>query len=284
MTVLSLTTTNHDRDVAGLRYIYPVMSRRAGGLSIGINVNTNNACNWRCLYCQVPDLKRGAAPTLDLPLLEEELRWFLQSVLNGNFYTLFNVPLAQQMIKDIALSGNGEPTSVKEFPELLSLLARVVAEFGLTESINKVLITNGSLLQKASVQQGLRLWHEIGGEVWFKLDSATKVGRQLLNNSPLSNRQVEQNLASALSLCRTKIQTCLLRYAGVACSADELSAYLNFVAPLRNNANLRSIMLYTLARPSLQPEAPKLKALSLAEMHVIAAEVKALGFEVSVSV
>ena len=72
---MKLTTFDHDRDKAGLRYVYPVVSRRACGVSIGINLNTDNACNWRCVYCQVPGLVRGAAPTVELARLEEELRW-----------------------------------------------------------------------------------------------------------------------------------------------------------------------------------------------------------------
>ena len=97
-----LTTTDHSRDIAGLKYIYPVISRRAGGLSIGINFNTNNACNWRCVYCQVPGLVRGAAPEADLGLLENELKFFLDNVLNGDFFNQFNVPMQQRNIKDIA--------------------------------------------------------------------------------------------------------------------------------------------------------------------------------------
>ena len=54
-----LTTDDHRRDSAGLRYVYPVISRRAGGVSIGINLNPNNACNWACVYCQVENLTRG---------------------------------------------------------------------------------------------------------------------------------------------------------------------------------------------------------------------------------
>jgi wyosine [tRNA(Phe)-imidazoG37] synthetase (radical SAM superfamily) len=51
-----LTVDDHNRDISGMKYIYPVVSRRAGGVSIGINLNVNNACNWRCVYCQVPNL------------------------------------------------------------------------------------------------------------------------------------------------------------------------------------------------------------------------------------
>ncbi len=62
-----LTILDHSRDSAGLIYVYPVISRRAGGISVGINLNVNNACNWRCIYCQVPGLSRGAPPPVDLP-------------------------------------------------------------------------------------------------------------------------------------------------------------------------------------------------------------------------
>jgi len=64
-----LSETNHDRDSAALRYVYPVISRRAGSVSVGINLNPNNACNWHCIYCQVPNLVRGAAPNIDLSIL-----------------------------------------------------------------------------------------------------------------------------------------------------------------------------------------------------------------------
>ena len=57
-----------------MTYVYPVVSRRAGGVSIGINLNPNNACNWRCVYCQVPDLKRGAAPAIELKKFTASLR------------------------------------------------------------------------------------------------------------------------------------------------------------------------------------------------------------------
>ena len=99
-----LTTTNHRSDIVGLKYVYPVISRRIGGLSIGINFNTNNACNWRCIYCQVPDLKIGVAPEMDFQLLENELRFFLDDVLNGDFYERFQVNEDKRVIKDIAIA------------------------------------------------------------------------------------------------------------------------------------------------------------------------------------
>ncbi|HAJ72565.1 MAG TPA: radical SAM protein, partial [Methylophilaceae bacterium] len=67
-----LTVTDHNREIQGFTYIYSVVSRRAGGVSIGINLNINNACNWRCIYCQVPNLSRGTPPEIDMHVLEAE--------------------------------------------------------------------------------------------------------------------------------------------------------------------------------------------------------------------
>src|SRR5574343_351077 len=125
-----LTTDDHRRDSAGLRYVYPVVSRRAGGVSVGINLNPNNACNWHCAYCQVPDLVRGAAPEIDLELL------------HGNFMAE-HVPPEAHVIRDIAFSGNGEPTSGKAFAEIVERVAAIRDQAGLS-AVPIRLITNGS--------------------------------------------------------------------------------------------------------------------------------------------
>jgi wyosine [tRNA(Phe)-imidazoG37] synthetase (radical SAM superfamily) len=161
----TLTTSDHSRDIAGLKYIYPVMSRRAGGLSIGINFNVNNACNWRCIYCQVPDLQRGAAPEMDFVLLEQELRFFLDRVLYGNFFDEFNVPPEQRVIKDIAISGNGEPTSLPDFSKAVELIGNIASAADIFPDCHFVLISNGSLMHQISTQHGLLALARFGGEV-----------------------------------------------------------------------------------------------------------------------
>src|SRR5512147_826880 len=102
-----------------MTYVYPVVSRRAGGVSIGINLNPNNACNWRCIYCQVPDLKRGGPPPLDLAQLEDELRRLLEDIVHGGFMAQ-RVPEDLRVLADVAFSGNGEPTSAPEFPQAVA--------------------------------------------------------------------------------------------------------------------------------------------------------------------
>ncbi|MEZ4445105.1 MAG: hypothetical protein R3B72_38890 [Polyangiaceae bacterium] len=80
-----LTVADHDRDATGQRCVYAVVSRRARGVSVGVNLNPNNACNWRCIYCRVPDLTRGLGPAIDLPLLGRELDELLDDIVDGDF-------------------------------------------------------------------------------------------------------------------------------------------------------------------------------------------------------
>ncbi|MGZ5051144.1 MAG: radical SAM protein [Methylobacter sp.] len=281
---VKLTTTDHSRDIAGLKYIYPVLSRRAGGLSIGINFNVNNACNWRCIYCQVPDLTVGAAPDLDFELLEDELRFFLGEVQNGNFYRDFQVEEDRRVIKDIAISGNGEPTSVKDFDKAVELIGKVATEAGVLPHSHFVLITNGSLLHRSGVQNGLKILKEYGGEVWFKLDSATEEGRALMNNAGQNLHAGIDNLLLSAKLCPTKLQTCILNYDKRGLPVQEKLAYLEMLTSVKvRGGALKGIMLYTIARPSFQPEFERLEKASLEAMNRFADEVRDLGFDVLVS-
>lgn len=280
----TLSTTNHNRDIAGLKYVYPVISRRAGGLSIGINFNPNNACNWRCIYCQVPDLQRGHAPLMDFARLEQELRFFLDQVLHGPFYDQFNVDTQQRVIKDIAISGNGEPTSVKDFAQAIELIGGIASAAGVLPNSHFVLISNGSLLHQTAVQDGLKCLQRYGGELWFKLDSATEQGRKLINNTGQSSQKVLEHLQIASRLCPTKLQTCLFKYQDQVWSAAEKQAYLHLLRNVRDRQiNLHKIMLYSIARQSFQPEAAELVRMSVNEIEAFAADIRAQGFDVSVS-
>jgi len=278
-----LTTTDHDRDSAALKYVYPVVSRRAGGVSVGINLNTNNACNWRCIYCQVPDLTRGTAPLIDLTVLEAELRGFLKELLHGDFMQS-RVPDGVRRINDIALSGNGEPTSSTEFAQAIEIIARVRREVELPETVKTVLITNGSLLHRSDVQHGLRNMAMLNGEVWFKLDRASAQGMQLINDTRTSMKKVRDNLIVSILLCPTWLQTCWFALDGEPPSHQDEDDYLEFISALLHDGHQpQGVLLYSLARPSLQPEAPRLSALSAEYLQVFADRIAKLGLPVKVS-
>lgn len=282
-TILPLSTTDHDRDAAHMTYVYPVVSRRAGGVSLGINLNPNNACNWRCVYCQVPDLKRGAAPVIDLKQLESELVTMLDQIVHGDFMQI-RVPEGARRLNDIALSGNGEPTSAKQFADVIQLIGRVMKRFELIGKIKLVLITNGSLISRAGVPLGLKRMARLNGEVWFKLDSATREGMNRINNTRQSLKKTSEHLTLAAKLCPTWLQTCVFAFDGAAPTIAEQQAYLDLLRDhLDAGVKLQGVLLYGLARQSHQPEAGRLTPLPATWLETFANSIRALGLTVKVS-
>ncbi|MFO7541206.1 MAG: radical SAM protein [Thiobacillus sp.] len=266
-----------------MTYVYPVVSRRAGGVSVGVNLNPNNACNWACVYCQVPNLVRGTAPDIDLVRLETELRAMLADILHGDFMQT-RVPEGARRLNDIALSGNGEPTSAKAFPRVIELIGQVMSDVGLAGTIKLVLITNGSLIDRPRVQEGLRKMAALNGEVWFKFDSATASGMRAINQTRISPDRQFERLTIAASLCPTWLQTCVFARDGMPPSASEQAAYLDRVAHIRQQSiPVRGVLLYGLARQSMQPQASRLEALPAEWLNGFADSIRAAGLPVKVS-
>lgn len=278
-----LTVTDHSRGSAGLVYVYPVVSRRAGGLSVGINLNVNNACNWRCVYCQVPGLTRGAPAPIDLDRLRNELAGFLRDVLHGDFLAA-RVPIEARRLNDIALSGNGEPTSAREFERVVDLIGEVRAETGVPREVKTVLITNGSLMQRPGVRAGVRKLDALSGELWFKLDRATDAGMRRINNTRAGILRARANLDIAARACPTWIQTCVFAIDGVPPDEAEQQAYLEFLRErIAEKLPLKGVLLYGLARQSFQPEAQRLSALPAEWLEACAQRIRALGLPVKVT-
>ena len=257
-----LSTANHDRHYGRFHYVYPVLSRRSGGLSIGINLNPNNACNWRCIYCQVPNLQRGTAPAIDLGELAWELDTFFGEVLEGDFWKKEGIPKSQQRIRDLALSGNGESTSALQFTEVVAIIGEILRERQLLGTVPIVLITNGSLVARHTVREGLSQIATLGGEVWFKLDSATQDGMQRINQIYCSIDTVLHRLAACAALCPVWIQTCLFMLDDAPPSHKEQAAYRCLLTTiLQREIPIRGVWLYGMARPSCQPEATRIRPL-----------------------
>lgn len=261
-----------------MTYVYPVVSRRAGGVSVGVNLNPNNACNWRCIYCQVPNLKHGGPPAIDLRLLDEELRSMLASIVHGDFLAR-HAPAGMRRLNDVALSGNGEPTSAPEFGAVVSLIGQAMADFDLlARGVKLVLITNGSLSHRAHVQAGIEQMRLLNGEVWFKFDRATKTGMELVNDTRTSPERHFQRLGLVAKRCPTWIQTCMFALDGAPPSDEEVNAYLAMLArAITDKMPLQGVLLYGLARPPMQQEADRLSALPEGWLHALARRIESLG-------
>ena len=275
-----LTIEDHNRDVTGMTYVYPVISRRAGGVSIGINLNPNNACNWACVYCQVPGLARGGPPPVRLELLETELRRFLLDVTQGDFMQREVPPEARQLM-DVAFSGNGEPTSASGFADAVGRLEQVLREFALLDALKVRLITNGSLLHRTEACQGIARIGALNGEVWFKLDRATTDGVEQVNNVRRSPRRSRAALLKCAELAPTWVQTCWFAFDGQEPGEAEQQAYLDWLASVREK--ICGVHLYGVARPSFQAAAPRLSRLPVECFERLAGRIASLGVRVVIN-
>jgi wyosine [tRNA(Phe)-imidazoG37] synthetase (radical SAM superfamily) len=275
-----LSIHDHSRELSGLKYIYSVISRRAGGLSIGINLNVNNACNWQCIYCEIPNLTRGSPPPIELDVLENELRLFLHDIIHGD-YMQKNVAIEDRHLKDIAFSGNGEPTSAAEFPQVILIVKKILQEFDLLHKIKIRLITNGSLMHEASVLKSIKMLEKINGEVWFKVDAATEETIKTINQVNLKPNQILERLLNTANICPTFVQTCIFMINGKSPDDKDIDAYIELINKAKKI--IKGVHLYGLARPSLQPRARDLERISEEELKNIAKKLIGLNIPTTVS-
>ena len=261
------------------QYVYPAWSRRAQGISIGINLHPNHCCNWHCIYCQVPGLQRGHSPVISISMLRNELQdclnWLQQEIAahgKGNLQTL---------VQDIAFAGDGEPTTSPQFAEAM-LTVHEVLQYRLPENKPRHvrLITNGSQCQHAHVQHAIQQLHTLGGEVWFKLDAGSDTEMLTINDSHLPLALHLQRLKTCCSLCQTWVQTAILRrrIRQQTVTSPALSGYLQALRPLQQQ--ISGILLYRIARPSQQHNADLIQAVPEQLLQEYAEQIRAHGFQV----
>ncbi len=275
-----LSVHDHYRSFADFTYVYPVVSKRAGGVSLGINLNPNRACNWQCVYCQVPNLTRGSAPPLNIQLLEQELKQALTMLLHTDYMQL-HVPAGMRVFKDIAFSGDGEPTSCKAFDQALTIVEQMRHQFALDANVKTRLITNGSLMHRQQVLDNVTHLQRLNGEVWFKLDAGTAKDIHRINQVHMRPQQQLARLRACATRCPTWIQTCVFAWHGEPPNTVFVEAYLDCLSQV--SAVIAGVYVYGVARPSHQPEVPWISAVSNPWLTAFAQQIRQLGITVQVS-
>ena len=243
-------TQHHPRRFGTLRHVYPVVSRRSGGLSLGINLSPSGLCNFSCVYCQI--LAKGVESSpkdslVPMAELEAELRQLIGSVNDGTLFeqTVFSqVPSEKRILKDIAFSGDGEPTLSPQFAETVRLVADLRKEL-CAESVKIVLITNASTLHRAPVRSALDFMLQHNGEIWAKLDAGTPEFYQIVSKSTLPFQTICTNLINFTQDFPVVVQTCFLSLHGKGPSAEEIRQYAE---RLKELGKVLYVQIYTVAR------------------------------------
>jgi len=239
----------HERRWKDTRLVYAVVSRRSRGISIGLNLAPDKTCNFNCVYCQVNRAIPPATRLVDTETLSEELDRILQAEKDGTLYedAPFNALLPDERgIRDIAFSGDGEPTTCAQFEEAARIAARLRLQYDL-QTAKLVLITNASRLPE--VRSALTVLDENNGEIWAKLDAGTEDYFQKTNRSRLSLTRILENILDAARSRALVIQTLWFRLREQPPPEKEILAYCDRLNELlAAGGRLKSIQMYTLAR------------------------------------
>ena len=255
---------DHARTYQDFTYVYPVVSRRSRGLSIGVNLNPDKQCNFDCVYCEVDRTTPGRAREVRLDQVRDELRWLIDHALSGGLGREAKFsdtpPEVARIVRDVAFSGDGEPTMVSNFDVCVEVVADVLREKGLPET-KIVLITDSAGLDKASVRRGMALMDAHHGEVWAKLDAGTEEYYRHINRSSVRFERILGNLLETARARPIVIQSLFLKTHGQTMPPSELEAYCRRLNQIRDGGGtVREVHAYTLARPTPEPWATRLSA------------------------
>ena len=281
-------TQFHPSWFEGYRYVYPVVSRRSRGVSLGINLSPTKLCNFRCVYCQVDrgekreDVDRALAsldPTLadshdvlrhsrvcargrvDLDVLESEILRLARAALDGELFKVerfADVEPAKRVLQDFAFSGDGEPTLAPQFPEAVSRLADARRRLGY-DSLKLVLITNATRLHRPEIVSALDEFCAANGEIWAKLDAGDPERLKAVDRTAVPLETIVNNIGFAAKRWRVKIQTALFSWRGAGPTDEQFMRYCQRVREIMTAGGVvEAAQLYTVARVPAEPDAEPL--------------------------
>ncbi len=266
--------SNHNRIYGSNRFVYPVLSRRSNGVSLGVNLNPDKVCNFDCIYCQVDRTTRSETRFVEMDQLLAELRTTLDFITSGEFFgdgPFKDIPPELKRLNDIAFSGDGEPTTYKNFDEIISACASLKQELEL-DDVKMVLITNASMFHRDHVKAGLQILDENRGEIWAKLEAGTEAYFQTIDRTSFKLQEIVDNIAAAAQRRSVVIQSLFMNVNGVAPSNEELLAFCSRLSEIVTAGGaIDHVQVYTVARP---PAESFVTALSNSEVDQIVTLVK----------
>ncbi|MEE9182131.1 MAG: radical SAM protein [candidate division NC10 bacterium] len=277
----TLTIHDHRRELEQNRYVYAVLSRRSGGVSIGINLNPDKVCNFDCIYCQVDRTTPGQFRRVDLRILEQELRDLLARAKSGELFErppFTGIPEPLRQVKDIAFSGDGEPTTYPRFKETVELAIRLKDEAGLGH-LKIVVITNATMFHRPKVKETLALLDQHNGEIWAKLDAGTEAYYHLVDVTTIPFQRVLDNILEAARRRPVIIQSLFMTVQGVGPDEKEIEAFCDRLREIvAQGGKISLVQVYTVAR---RPAQPYVTPLADAEVDRIAEAVRRIPLPVA---
>jgi wyosine [tRNA(Phe)-imidazoG37] synthetase (radical SAM superfamily) len=230
-----------DRPAA--RHVYVALSRRSGGLSVGVDLTVSGECSLACLYCQVPRNRPvHGRPVVDAARLARELEETLAS--------------GPDRYADVVVAGGGEPTLTANLAEVLAEVERVCQRTGFSKP--RRIYTNGVHVATPAVQAALVDWAEHGGQIWVKLDTVNEPTLLHLWRTRLTVAVHVAGIWDLARRCPIGIQTMMMRGPGldpIEQTARELAIAID--GGLALGAQVTELQLIAPSRPPGDPVAAK---------------------------
>jgi len=238
------------------RFVYTVVSARARGLAIGINMNPDRLCNFDCVYCEVNRKLPVTEQELNVAVMAEELDKTLFLVRSGKIrehaaYRELSDELLQ--LRHVALSGDGEPTLCPKFAEAIQVVVHVRARSP-HAFFKLALITNGTGLDSRPVQESLQYFTP-EDEIWIKLDAGTQDYMNRVNRGEVPLERVLSNILLVARQRPVVIQSLFPLAFGEEPPAQEIDEYIFRLNDLKNSgAQISLVQIYSATRPIAHPD------------------------------
>jgi wyosine [tRNA(Phe)-imidazoG37] synthetase (radical SAM superfamily) len=255
--------------------VYAVLSRRAQGVSIGVNLSPHKGCNFDCTYCQVDRRTPGTEKTVDLAVLREEVREVFAAAKSGALLAepqFAGAPPELCVLADVAFAGDGEPTNEPWFEDACHVVAEERTRAGLTTLAFRI-ITNATVFHLPRVAATLRFLDAHGLDVWAKLDAGTEEYYRFVDRTRVPFQRVLDNLLLCGRERPTTIQSLFARHRGEPPSPEEIAAWAARLRALgEGGAKIPWVQVHTVSRP---PAESWVQPLTMAELETIAAAARA---------
>jgi wyosine [tRNA(Phe)-imidazoG37] synthetase (radical SAM superfamily) len=271
------------RDFLGHRFVYAVISPRARGLTLGVNVNPDKRCNFDCVYCEVDRTLLPEPSALPVGVMAVELQRTLTHILQGRLREhpqYQSLPDELLQLRHVALSGDGEPTLSPQFAEVVQAVVHIRALGGFP-FFKIVLLTNGTGLDRSQVQESLKRFTK-SDEVWVKLDGGTQ--EYLDKVCRLKDVTLGKILSNILHLARQRpvvIQSLFPAINGEEPSAEDIEQYAHRLKELKSDgAQISLVQIYSANRPMSHAECGHLPLKTLSQIAQVVRQVAGLKAEV----
>lgn len=250
------TAFGYARNFLDNRFVYVVVSPRARGLSVGVNMNPDKRCNFDCVYCEVNRRVPPRETVLDVPVMIRELRDTLRRAWEDRLRSVpgfQNLPAELLHLRHVTLSGDGEPTLCPNFSEAVQAVLHLRA-LGEGPFFKLVLVSNATALDRPEVQEGIRALTP-QDEIWLKLDAGTREYYERIDRPQVPFEQVLANILAAGRQRPIVIQSLFPKFCGEEPAEAEIEAYVARLRELRDaGAQIALVQVYSAMRPTMHPE------------------------------